>query len=279
MSAPGALRLPGKVAVVTGAASGLGLASAVRFGSEGAAVACVDLSADGVAAAAEAVVAAGGRAIGVAADVTDEAALIAMVAEVTSELGAPDVLYANAGTARGEGAAHELPKHDWDFGVALNLTGVFLSAKAVLPGMLTRRSGVLLLQGSIGGLAGLPNMAMYAATKGAVVALARQMAIEYAGDGIRVNAICPGTIETPLVREAYARRARLGVDTHTSIEARKDTIPLGRLGDPEDVANLALFLASDEAGWITGAVYTVDGGESAALIPRHIAARPIATHA
>ena len=242
-------RLDGKVAIVTGGASGLGLAAALRFAEEGAQVACLDVQeaqADGM--------------LGLAADVTDEQALNEAVATVTSRLGPPDVLYANAGIA-GEGRVHELSREAWDRVIAVNLTGVFLSAKVVLPAMLERGRGSIILQSSVAGLAGVRNLPAYAAAKGGVIALARQMSADYAQHGVRTNAICPGTVRTPLVEEVF--RHRHGADADAVLARRDRDYPTGRLGRAADIANLALFLASDEAEWITGATYPVDGGATA----------------
>jgi NAD(P)-dependent dehydrogenase (short-subunit alcohol dehydrogenase family) len=193
--------------------------------------------------------------------VTDEDALTAAIDAV----GPVDVLYANAGIP-GEGRAHELSLEDWNRVIAVNLTGVFLSARAVLPGMLERRAGAILLQSSVAGLAGVRNLPAYAAAKGGVAALARQMAADYAEFGIRVNAICPGTVRTPLVEEVFRRR--FGDEAEAELDRRDRDYPAGRLGHVEDIANLALFLASDEAAWITGAVYPVDGGATAVSLWR-----------
>jgi NAD(P)-dependent dehydrogenase (short-subunit alcohol dehydrogenase family) len=239
--------------VVTGAASGLGRACAERFAEEGAHVVCVDIA--DVEAVAKDV-----RGLGVAADVTDPSSMEAMAAAALAEFGTIDVLMANAGIA-GEGRAHEIPLERWDRVLAVNLTGVFLSARAVLPVMMERGGGSIVATASVAGLAGTPNLPAYAASKGGVIALVRQLAVEYAGDGIRVNAIAPATVPTPLVETAYRERG-------IPMEARVRRIPLGRLGTPGDVANLALFLASDESSWITGAVHPVDGGMTGALAPR-----------
>jgi NAD(P)-dependent dehydrogenase (short-subunit alcohol dehydrogenase family) len=240
-------RLAGKVALITGAASGLGAATAARFAEEGAAVVGVDLhAAPGI----------------VQADVTDEASIEAAVAAAIEMHGRIDVVYANAGVPSG-GRLHELSLAEWQRVIDVNLTGVFLTARAVLPGMLERGSGSVLLQASAGGMTGVRGIAAYAAAKGGVVAMARQMAADYSELGVRVNAIAPGTVVTPLVEAVY--RARLGDEEQAAAELaeRSKDYPIGRLGAVEDVANLALFLASDEAKWITGAVYPVDGGLTA----------------
>jgi NAD(P)-dependent dehydrogenase (short-subunit alcohol dehydrogenase family) len=246
------MRLAGKVALVTGAASGLGRASAFRFASEGASVACVDLAAPEAPP--------GG--LGLAADVTDEASIQAAVAATIDRFGRVDVLYANAGVP-GAGQVHETSLAEWRRVIDVNLTGVFLTARAVLGDMLARGAGSILLQASVGGITGVRGIAAYSASKGGVAALAQQMAADYSERGIRVNAICPATILTPLVEAVYRERAGSEAEAQADLADRARDFPLGRMGGVEDVANLALFLASDEAKWITGAVYPVDGGATA----------------
>jgi NAD(P)-dependent dehydrogenase (short-subunit alcohol dehydrogenase family) len=252
-------RVAGKVAVLTGAASGLGFACAERFAQEGATVACVDVDRDGAEAAAARITDGGGRALGLVADVTDASALDAMAADVVAAFGGIDVLVANAGVYD-EGSAHEITPAAWQRVIDVDLTGVLLSVRSVLEPMRERGGGAIVAQASVAGLAGVPRTAAYAAAKGGVIALVRQLAVDYASWGIRVNAICPGTIPTAMTADALAQRGP---------GARH--VPLGRMGTPQDVAALAAFLAGDEAGWITGAVYTVDGGTTAALLPRNLA--------
>jgi len=175
------------------------------------------------------------------------------------------VLYANAGI-EGVGRAGELEKADWDRVIAVDLTGVWLSARAVLATMLECRRGSIICQASVGGVVGIPGIAAYAAAKGGVIALVRQMAVDYAAHGVRINAICPGTVWTPLVARNFRRRAGEDAEFH---EERAKTIsaahyPLGRLGEAEEIVSVALHLASDESGFTTGAIQIVDGGLSAA---------------
>lgn len=264
-------RLRGKTAIVTGGASGLGLATALRFAEEGANVVCVDLDKETTERAAAEVAATGAQTLSVVGDVTDEASMGAMAQATVHRFGRIDVLFANAGINAGEARAHEMPLTDWRRVLDVNLTGVFLSARAVLPTMIEQQGGALVLTASVAGLAGVSQLPAYAASKGGVVALGRQLATEYAGDQIRVNVIAPGTIATPLVLETFARRALIDTDAPVTLEQRARDVPMGRLGEVSDVANLVLFLASDEASWITGAVHAVDGGLTAALVPRHVA--------
>ena len=238
-------RLAGKVALITGAGSGLGAASAERFAEEGATVVGVDL-----------------RGATLKADVSDEASIEAAVAETISQHGRIDVLYANAGVAS-VGQVHETSLAEWQRVLDVNLTGVFLSARAVLGDMLARGSGSILLQSSISAVSGYRSLAAYSAAKGGVVALARQMAADYSERGVRVNAITPGTVVTALVEAVYAERAGSAEAGAAELAERGRRVPMRHLGAVEDVANLALFLASDESKWITGAVYPVDGGATA----------------
>jgi NAD(P)-dependent dehydrogenase (short-subunit alcohol dehydrogenase family) len=254
-------RLRGKVAIVTGAGSGLGAAAAARFAAEGAAVLCADLAEEGALAVAREIEAGGGEASAIAVDVAAAADQERMAAAARERHGRIDVLYANAGIP-GEGSAADVDPAAWERTLAVNLTGVFLSARAVLPAMVEAGGGCILNQASVAGLVALPALAPYSAAKGGVIALTRQMALDYAPSGVRVNAICPGTVPTPLVRSAYERRTEAdpGRSAEAAMAASTARVPLGRLGSAADVAGVAAFLASDEGAWITGAVYTVDGG-------------------
>ena len=177
------------------------------------------------------------------------------------------MLYANAGIA-GVGDAMNLDVEVWNRVIAVNLTGVWLSCKYVLPHMVSQGKGSIINQASIVGRIGVPGVAPYAAAKGGIMGLTRQMAVDFGPEGVRVNAICPGTVATPLVTDTYNERARLGIvpentSAEEALEQAVERYPIGRLGTVEDVAHLALFLASDRASWITGGVYTVDGGYTA----------------
>jgi NAD(P)-dependent dehydrogenase (short-subunit alcohol dehydrogenase family) len=252
-------RLDGKVAIITGGASGLGAATVERFAEEGARVVVADLDGDAARAVAARV-----DGLGVAVDVGDVQQTEAMAAAALDAFGAIDVVFANAGVP-GEGSAHDMDPAAWDRVIRINLTGVYLTVRAALPAMMQRGGGSAILTASTAAVSGLPSLAPYTAAKAGVVGLARQLAIDYAQHAIRANAICPGTIPTPLVRAAYEQR---GGDIEERIAARAADVPLGRMGDPSDVANLALFLASDESKWITGQVHVVDGGVTCAMVPR-----------
>ena len=254
-------RLEGKVAIVTGAGSGLGRAAALRFVAEGASVACVDLDRGG---AEETVSAMGDRGLVVVADVTVVADAERMVAETTDHFGPPTVLYANAGIG-GRGAAAEVGLELWQAVIAVNLTGVWLSAKHCLGAMIDAGCGSIINQASITGLIGFPNSAAYSASKGGVISLTRQMAVDYAPHNVRVNAICPGVIETPLLRRSWALAQGVEESEVDDLLAEHwhPQIPMGRLGQVDDIAAMAVYLASDESGWTTGSILTVDGGQTA----------------
>ena len=260
-------RLDGKVAIITGAASGLGRASAIRFAEEGAAVVCADRNLAGTHETAAAIEAAGGRALAFQMDVTREEDHAAMAEATLDAFGRIDTIYANAGIGEA-GTVGGTSKEAWDRMIAINLTGVWLSNRAVIPAMERQGGGSIINQASIGGLIGVLGIAAYAAAKAGVVGLTRQGAIEYASRGIRFNAVAPGTVPTPLVTQVYEERGGMSAGAGNSIdealEANAQRYPMQTLGTPLDVANMALFLASDESRWITGQVFAVDGGFTAA---------------
>ncbi|HEY8202007.1 MAG TPA: glucose 1-dehydrogenase [Actinomycetota bacterium] len=253
-------KLSGKVAVVTGAGSGIGRAAAVLFAEEQARVALVDVRADAVRGVAEEILDAGGKAVPIVADIS-VAADAARVAETTvQELGGLHVLYNNAGV-NSSGDVVDGTEEDWDRCLAVNAKGTFLCSKFAIPEMEAAGGGVIINQGSVAALVGIRRFAAYCAAKGAVVSLTRAMALDLAPRGIRVNCICPGTVMTPLM-ETLVRERGEG-DLERGMELTVQKYPLGRLGTPEDVARVALFLASDDAAFATGAVFTVDGGMTA----------------
>ena len=257
-------RLEGKRVIVTGAASGLGRGAALRFAEEGALVACVDLRLDAAESTAEAIAAAGGRAVAVAADVAEEDSVESMTATAVEHFGGIDVVYANAGINI-VGRAADVELEDWSRVIAVNLTGVFLTAKHSIRQMVAQGTGGSIInQASIAALRGSKAGAAYAAAKGGVVSMSRQMAVDYGPDGIRVNAVCPGTVPTPLVDATYEARSELfGVPSEDATAATIARHPLGRMGEPRDIANIALFLASDDSTWVTGGTFIADGGFTA----------------
>ena len=260
-------RLRSKVAIVTGAGSGLGRASSFAFAAAGASVICADLDAASAVEAAAEIEGMGGTAVGLELDAVSPQDNERLVAEVRERFKRIDILLANAGVPSA-GSLTEVDIDHWQRVLAVNLTGVWLANKAVIPVMQAQGGGSIINQASITALVGFPGVAAYSAAKGGVVALTRQAAVEYADDGIRINAICPGTIVTPLVTETYVQRGGVNSKQPMSLDealaASAARYPTKRLGDVDDVANLAVFLASDESKWMTGAVLPVDGGYTAA---------------
>jgi NAD(P)-dependent dehydrogenase (short-subunit alcohol dehydrogenase family) len=250
------MRLEGRVALITGAASGIGQATAVMFAREGARVGLVDLDETGGRETLRSITAEGGDALWVHADVsvTDDAKRAAEA--VAAWHGRLDILFNNAGVSH-VGVLHETPEAEWDRVVAVNLRGVFLMAKYVLPHMIARGGGCIINMSSGAALLGLEKRAVYSATKGAVLALTRAMAVDYAAHGIRVNALCPGTVYTPFVERYLQSSYR---DPAAALEKIRQRQLTGTLGRPEEIAAAALYLASDDAAFITGAPLIIDGG-------------------
>lgn len=249
----------GKVVIVTGGAKGIGRASCLAFAREGAGVVCADVDA----AAGEQIVrdAAGlaGRLMFRRTDVADAAQCRALVAETASAFGGVDVLFNNVGIQPPESylMAHECPEEMWDRILDVNLKSHFLMSKYCIPEMRKRKGGVILNTASVQGLQSARGVPAYAASKGGVLSLTRQLALDYAEDGIRVLAICPGAIDTPLLETAI----RVSGESEASMRAKMDAAhPIGRIGRPEEIAEVALFLASDRASFMTGEYVCVDGG-------------------
>jgi NAD(P)-dependent dehydrogenase (short-subunit alcohol dehydrogenase family) len=249
-------RLLGKVCLITGAGSGIGRASALLFAREGGQVVVADVDRTGADETATQIRAAGGAATVVIADVADPAAAERLASETLKAEGRIDVLFNNAGIS-GVGTAHETSVELWDRVMAVNVRGVFLVSKFVVPSMMGAKRGSIINMSSTIAEIGLAQRASYAASKGAILALTRAMQVDYAPFGIRVNALLPGTIHTPFVekylRESYPNRE----DGLNAIRKRQLTAELGR---PEDVASAALFLASDESSFVMGSGLFVDGG-------------------
>ena len=257
-------RLQGKIAIVTGAGCvgpgwGNGRATAVRFAEEGAKIFAVDRNLDSVAETVERVKAAGGEIVTHQCDVTDNASVKAMVDACLARFGRIDVLVNNVG-----GSAHggpvEMSEEVWDAQVDFNLKSVFLTCKHVLPVMEKQKSGAIVNLASTSGLRWTGSAQVgYAATKAGVIQLSRVVAVQYAAKGIRVNTVVPGQLHTPMV-EARLAKQRMGGDVEALLASRLKRIPAGFMGDGRDTANAALFLASDEARFITGTEIVVDGG-------------------
>jgi glucose 1-dehydrogenase len=256
MSSPGS-RLEGAVAVVTGAAGGIGLASGRKLSDLGARVALLDLESERLAEVAGDL---GAPCLPVPCDVSDEASVRAAIGEVTARLGPVSVLHNNAGIClnrgTGDGPAHTLELASWERTIAVNLTGCFLVAKHVLPAMLAAGRGSIINTASVGGAYfGTQNFA-YSASKAGVVGMTRALAAQYGGRGVRANAICPGSIRTAMSELASAQ----GPVRDEMLRG----IPAGRIGEPGEIAELVAFLASDASSYLNGAVITADGGMTAA---------------
>jgi NAD(P)-dependent dehydrogenase (short-subunit alcohol dehydrogenase family) len=247
-------RLAGKVAYITGAASGIGYACAERFAREGAVVIGADLhESDAWDVVAKAAPAAEFHIL----DVRDAERQQAIVDEFVGRHGRVDVLVTSAGIASG-GPVHLISVAEWQRVQDVNLTGTFLSAKAVLPTMIKQRGGSIVTVASVEGLEGCEGGSTYNASKGGVVLLTKNIANDYGRVGIRANAICPGFIDTPLFRSVYNHEAQASVR-----EATREQHKLGRFGRPEEIAGAAFFLASDDSSFVTGVALPVDGGYTA----------------
>lgn len=250
-------RLAGKVALVTGAAQGIGKGIAAAYAREGANVALLDLDETTTQSATQDIREAGGETMAVAADVSDENAVNAAITRVQDTFGTLDVLVNNAAVMPA-GRLHETSPEDVERCLAVNIRGAYLLSRAVIPAMLEKRAGVILHMSSVTGLLGLPGVAIYSATKGALASLARAMSTDYAAYGIRVNAIAPGTIDSPMLHNFLAAQK----NPEPLRDAFDAMHPIGRVGTIDEVAQVCVFLASDEASFVTGATYTVDGGLS-----------------
>jgi NAD(P)-dependent dehydrogenase (short-subunit alcohol dehydrogenase family) len=251
-------RLAGKRAAVTGGASGIGLATATRFAAEGARVGIIDIDAEGVDRAVGRIIADGGEALALVADVTNEASVEGAFQGAVDAWGALDVVVANAGIEMlgPDTHVHELDRTVWDRIIAVNLTGQFHASKHGIRALIRAGGGSLICTVSPCGVAGLcaPETA-YSASKAGVVGLVRVMAADYASRGIRVNGVLPGFIDTPMNAPVMVDREQLAV--------WEDAIPIKRIGRADEVANMMLFLASDESSYAIGGIFTVDGGQTA----------------
>ena len=250
------MRLANKVTLITGSGSGIGKASALRFAAEGATVVVNDLNAEQGQGTVDEIAAAGGKAAFYQADVTNPEQVKAMVERIVEDHGRIDVLFNNAGVS-GVGMLHEVEPEAWDRVVNINIRGVFLPSKYVLPHMMEQKSGSIINMSSCIAEIGLAKRASYSATKGAVLALTKSMQVDYAPYNIRVNALLPGTILTPFV-EDYLRKSY--DDPEAAYASLKTRQLSGDLGRPEDVAQAALFLASDESKFMMGSPLYIDGG-------------------
>jgi NAD(P)-dependent dehydrogenase (short-subunit alcohol dehydrogenase family) len=254
------MRLEGKVAVITGGAGGIGRASSKLFAAEGASVLVADVVRDGAEAVAEEIRASGGDAQAFAVDVADSAQVHAMMTRALGRWGSLDVLFNNAGIfADGDVSVVDTDEAVWDRVMQVNLKGVYLGCKYGIPAMLAGGGGSLINTSSMVALMGsATSQAAYTASKGGVLALTREIAVEFAKQGIRANAICPGPLNTALIEDLFKDPA--------AKQRRFIHMPMGRLGESEEIANAALFLASDESSFVNGAQFVIDGGMTAAYV-------------
>jgi NAD(P)-dependent dehydrogenase (short-subunit alcohol dehydrogenase family) len=248
-------RLDGKVAVITGAASGIGRGTALCFAKEGAAVVAADLNSQGGEAVIGEIASAGGRAVFQHTDVSSEPAIKSAVERAVKEYGHLDIMFNNAGLVGAVGPIEAVSADDWDRTVAVLLRSVFLGIKYAVEPMRKAGGGSIISTSSVASFLPFPYGAAYAASKGAVISLSRAAALQLGRDRIRVNCICPGVVSTPIWG------VMPGMDDPAVLEevlGHAQTIP--RVGKPEDIANMALFLAGDESQWVTGQAMVVDGG-------------------
>ena len=254
------MRLQGRAALITGAGSGIGRATAELFASEGAAVAILDRDEEAADAAASAISTTGAEAHPVVGDVSASDEIARAVDRAARLLGRIDIVYNNAGVGS-TGSVADATEEDWDRCFAVNVKGTYLTSRAAIPHLEAAGGGSIINQASVAALVGIQGFAAYCAAKGAVVSLTRAMAIDLAPIGIRVNALCPGTVYTPLMEPLMRQRGGGSIERGLEITAAK--YPIGRLGTPMEIANAALFLASEDAAFVTGAIFTVDGGMTA----------------
>lgn len=254
-----AASLSGRIAIVTGASSGIGQATARALIQAGARVVVADVNRDAGEASAQALRDDGSEAVFVPCDVADATQVQAMVEATVARFGGVDILVNNAGISGGASLLHDLDLDTWDHVMAVNLRGPFLCAKYALPHLMERR-GVMVNVASTYGLVGAPGAPAYCASKGGVVALTRQLAVDYGPRGVRVNAVCPGYVDTDM----GGSRARLGPEGQAAANARREAAaarqPLGRQAHVDEIARVIAFLASGASSFMTGSIVTVDGG-------------------
>jgi NAD(P)-dependent dehydrogenase (short-subunit alcohol dehydrogenase family) len=247
----------GQVSLVTGASSGMGLATARAFAAHGASVTLADIDEDALRAATDELTSAGHKALGVVCDVSDEDQVAAMVDRTVATFGRLDMAFNNAGIMIPPSDAADEPTDNFDRVNAINLRGVWACMKHELRAMREQGSGAIVNCSSLGGLVGLPGRASYHASKHGVLGLTKSAALEYAPRGIRINAVCPGTIDTPMVAQMLANGE---LDMHEAIHNQ----PIGRLGTADEIAAAVLWLSSPAASFVIGVALPVDGGNTAA---------------
>ena len=253
------MKLTGKVAIVTGAASGIGRASAIAFAREGAKVVVADLSGSGGNDTVRCITSEGFEAWSVEVDVSNEADVRRMVDETAARWGRIDILFNNAGVLLVK-PVEQMTEAEWDHVMAVNVKGAFFAVKYVVPHMRRIGGGAILNTGSIASLAGQVGTPAYSASKGAVALLTKSLALDLGRDRIRVNCICPGITDTPMLREHLGH----GTEGEARIRTRLSRVPLGEILRPEDVARAALYLVSEDSAGITGVLHIVDAGLMAA---------------
>jgi NAD(P)-dependent dehydrogenase (short-subunit alcohol dehydrogenase family) len=258
------MRLQDKIGIVTAAASGMGRAGALRFAREGASVAVVDLDAAGVETVVGQITQAGGKAIGIVGDLSDDAFARDIVRQTANAFGGLDFVWNHVGHP-GPAAIEGIDMGDFDIAIGLNLRTVLVTTEAAIPEMRARGGGALLYTASTSGLVGSGFSPVYSMAKFGVVGFVRALAKRLAPDKIRVNAVCPGPIDTPMLRVFVSRPDQQSPtqDKEALIVQRSQQVPMRRTGKPEEIANAALFLLSDEASFVTGAALPVDGGATA----------------
>ena len=249
-------RVQGKVALVTGGSSGIGRATALVFAREGAKVVVADVVVDGGEETVRLIKAAGGDAVFVKADMAKATDVEGMVQQAVSTYGRLDCAHNNAGIEGATGKTADYQEPDWDRVIQINLTGVWLCMKYEIPQMLKQGGGAIVNTASDAGLLGVPQMPAYVASKHGVVGLTKTAALEYAKSGIRVNAVCPGVIKTPMVERITSLRPG-------RIERMAAAEPVGRMGKPEEIAEAVVWLCSEAASFVTGLPMPVDGGIAA----------------
>jgi NAD(P)-dependent dehydrogenase (short-subunit alcohol dehydrogenase family) len=259
------MRLQGKIGIVTGAASGMGRAGAIRFAKEGAAVAVVDINAPAVAEVVKEIASNGGRAKGIVADLTKDADSRRMVQDTAKEFGGLDFIWNHIGHP-GPWKVEGIDMADFDLAVALNLRTLVVATDAAIPLLRARGGGSLVYTASTSGIRGSLKSPIYSMCKFGVIGFAKSLAKRLAPEHIRVNVVCPGTTDTPMLRTFTVRPDQPGAkgkDVEAAVGVRGTENPLGRKAQPEEIANVALFLVSDEASYVTGAAFSVDGGTTA----------------
>jgi NAD(P)-dependent dehydrogenase (short-subunit alcohol dehydrogenase family) len=251
------VRLKDRVSLITGAGSGIGQAVALRFASEGAIVILADRNIEAATKTQHLIEEAGGTSQAIAVDVTQEQQVAEAIATTVKQFGRLDIIHNNAGISILKSIT-ETTEAEWDLLFNINLKGVFFGCKHAIPVMLEQGGGVIINTASELAIVGQPLYSAYCATKGGVLALTRALAVEWAAKGIRVNAVCPGPVKTPMLQAEFD----LATDPVAEEAAAVQSMPVGRLGAPDDIAGVALFLASDDARFVHGAAIVADGGRT-----------------